>query len=356
MDERYAYLGFSLFPGIGPVTIKKLIKYYGNLSSAFISTDTDLQKAGLSKNISSSFIVFRKSFLPTQYCELLQKENVWFVTQSDLEYPTSLLELTDSPLVIFGKGNIDLLSLSPKVGIVGTRKMSSYGRNVTEMFAKKLGESGCVIVSGLALGVDVTAHNSSCLTRGRTIAVLGNGVDECFPKENNYVYQKILNNDGTIISEYPLYTKPSKGTFPSRNRIIAALSDVLLVTEGQKQSGSLITADISLSMQKKVFAVPGSITSVLSQGPLYLLSKGAHIATSPDDVLSILGRSSLNQKVNQLDPFEEKIFQLLLEEPRTMDQLVRLSKQSLGELALILSQMEIKNIIKRTSTGFFIPS
>ncbi len=352
MSEREVYLGFSLFPGVGPVTIQKIKKENGSVDFLWRASERELEELGFPKRLRESFIKFRTNFSIEHYISTLSKSDVWYLAFCDKDYPVQLKDLENPPLVIFGKGNKELLHSSQIAGIVGTRKMSSYGRTVTQHFAEYLGRAGYTIISGLALGVDAAAHEASLNSIGKTIAVLGNGVNICFPRANEKLYFRILENGGTIVSEYPLNVQPSVGSFPARNRIIAALSHVLLVTEGMRKSGSLITAEIALSLKRRVFAVPGPITSSLSEGPYYLIQQGARLVTKPEDI-TLTNKIRLNN-LPELSPEEKRIVDLLIIEERTVDQLVKETHISLRALSLVLSQMEIKQLIMRTSKGTFL--
>ena len=202
------------------------------------------------------------------------------------------MEIPNPPFVLFGKGLKfqDLQDeFSKTIGVVGSRKPTYYGQEITEKFSSDLSVSGFTIVSGLALGVDAISHESALKNGGKTIAVLGCGVDCCTPNTNQNIYDKIIAGNGCVISEVPLSYMPGKGLFPARNRIIAGLSQAVLVTEGAEDSGSLITADFAFKFFRKVFAVPGPINSALSKGPYKLIEKGAKLVTSAQNIIDELG-------------------------------------------------------------------
>lgn len=226
------------------------------------------------------------------------------------------------------------------------------------MFVRELVSSGFTIVSGLAIGVDAVAHQSSLESGGKTIAVLGCGVDCCTPAENRALYNSIVEGGGVIVSELPLGHPPTKGSFPSRNRIIAGLSLGVLVTEGAEDSGSLITADYALKFNRKVFAVPGPITSSLSKGPYGLIRKGAKLVTNVEDILNELSikssKSIKGTKRAKGDTAEEtKILNLLEGEPLHFDEIARKTGFESSKLGSILSIMEMKGMIKSLENGLF---
>jgi DNA processing protein len=202
----------------------------------------------------SKFEAFRKGFELEKYEESLHKRKMNYISLIDKEYPAKLKQIKNPPIILYSKGKVDLNSEHKFLAIVGTRRLTSYGKSITELFSGKLAEQGLVIVSGLAIGVDSVAHSACLDSEGTTIAVLGNGVDICFPRENQKIYDRILEKGGMIISELPPGEPPSVGSFPSRNRIVAGISDGILVTEGAQDSGSLITANFGLDFKRKVFA------------------------------------------------------------------------------------------------------
>lgn len=290
MEERLYWLGFSVFPGIGPVRFKKLLGHFGTAKSAWKSNVEDFKKGGLGEKTAIRFDEFRRNFPVRDYFQKLKNADVNFFTLGDPAYPELLSRIKNPPFVLYVKGDFDFRKTENQkmIAIVGTRKITSYGSQVTEFVVRDLVYAGCVIVSGLAMGVDSKAHSVTLENNGKTIAVLGSGVDICTPMENIFLYRKILEAKGAIVSEFPLGQEPQKGSFPSRNRIIAGLCAGVVVTEGAADSGALITAEDAFSNNRKVFAVPGPITSDLSKGPNSLLAKGAIPVSSARDILQAL--------------------------------------------------------------------
>ncbi len=362
MGERSVYLAFSILPGIGPVKFKKLIKHYGSAKSAWSSTRSDIELV-LGKSLTEKFESFRKEFDAERYESELIKKKIDFITLSDKDYPPLLRQISNPPIVLFVKGNSKILRFTQNdnraIAIVGTRHITSYGKQITQMFAKELSESGLVIVSGLAYGVDGVAHKATIDVKGKTIAVLGNGVDQAYPRENQRLYEEILDSGSLIISEYPPGTPPSVGSFPARNRIVAGLSNGILVTEGASDSGSLITANFGLEFGRKVFAVPGPITSSLSAAPLRLIEKGAKLVVSPDVTrelgLSHFAKASRDMKIyDGLSSGEKKIIELLENESLQFDEIVRRLKLDPSTTGTILSMMELKGIINSSNGAYEI--
>lgn len=350
MSEGSYYLGFSNFPGVGPIKFEKLIKEFGSAKNAWKSDPKEFGEV-VGNSLISKFETFRKEFDIEKFEEKLVKQKISYVCLFEKSYPTRLKSIKNPPIILYSKGKFDLSSEQKILAIVGTRKITSYGKSVTEMFAGKLAESGLIIISGLAIGVDSIAHTACLDARGITVAVLGNGVDICFPRENQKVYDRIVSEGGAIISEYPPGQEPIVGSFPARNRIVAGMSDGVLVTEGAADSGSLITANFGLEFGRKVFAVPGPITSSLSAAPLRLIEKGARLVVSPDDVIRELGikvsELPKNKKVFEgLSREEKKIIELIENESLSFDEIVRCLRFDTSQLATILSIMEIKGLIR----------
>lgn len=360
--ERDYYLAFSLVNGIGPKTFLLLLKHFKTAKKAWKSSLNDLKKAGLSDRLIQKLEKARKELDIKSYLEKLKHKNASFIALCDKDYPLLLKKIENPPIVLFVKGDISKINFEKTLGIVGTRKITNYGREVTKLFSSDLASSGFTIVSGLAMGVDAVAAQSALQADGKTIAVLGNGVDLCFPSSNEWLYDKILENNGIIISEFPLGQSPTQGSFPSRNRIIAGLSLGVLVTEGAKDSGSLITADYAFKFKRKVFAIPGPITSSLSVAPLKLIEKGARLVVSADDIIRELKVKSSKLKVKDKKKFdgltkeELKIIQILENEELSFDEIVRKLNTDSAKTAITLSMIEIKGLIKNLGGKYCLTS
>ena len=355
MEEKDFYLAFSVSLGIGPVRFDNLLKHFGSAEKAWGGSAGDFKKCDIGEKIFLKFDLFRKKFDLEKYLSELRERDIWFVAQNEKEYPQGLKKLPNPPIVIFGCGDKSCLNSERKIGVVGTRKVTSYGREVTESLVTDLISFGFTIVSGMALGVDAIAHSSCLENKGKTIAVLGNGVDLPFPRENSGLYTKIIESGGAVVSEYPPGTNPAKGSFPARNRIIAALSDGVLITEAAEDSGSLITAEWGLKLDKKVFAVPGPINSSMSRGGLKLLKQGAVLVQDVQDMLDefrVQGTGVRMKKEKDyigLDKEELRVVRLLENEPLTQDVLAKRLKIPVVKLTIILSGLEMQGIIKGSS-------
>jgi DNA processing protein len=360
MEEKDYWMGFSVFSGVGPVTFQQLVHRFGSAKVAWGASVGDLQEV-LKEKKTKDFVTFRETFDFTAYKKRLEKTKVSIITLEDPTYPILLKQTPKPPFVLYLKGNkkaIEQLS-NRTIAVVGTRKITQYGRDVTEMFTESLVHAGFTIVSGLAMGVDAVAHQTTLDNGGKTIAVLGCGVDCCYPVENEKLYDDILASGGAIISEVPLGMSATIGTFPARNRIVAGMSQGVLVTEGTADSGALITANFGIEYGRKVFAVPGPITSQLSKGPYKLIEKGAKLVTKPEDILQEFQISnnkfpiSNKNKVSGGTPEEQEILDLLENEALNFDEIVRRVNLDSGKVASMVSMMEIKGLIKSNANGGF---
>lgn len=269
------------------------------------------------------------------------------ISLKDEKYPSLLKEITKPPEEIYYRGDVTLLD-SPAIAIVGSRKTSSYGSTITKLFTNTLAINGLTIVSGLALGTDALAHKETLAVQGKTIAVLGSGINEIAPKTNLKLAEDIINSGGLVISEFEPDTPPYPGNFPQRNRIIAGLSLGTLVTQAAKRSGALITAYYALEQNREVFTVPGSIFDQNSQGPNQLIKAGAQVVTSPDEILNAL---EMNHSLNFIKPQaeseeEELIMDILKHEPLHIDKIVRLARLDTYKVSSTLSTLELKGVIK----------
>lgn len=353
MKQDYYYLGFSLCAGIGSVRMQLLLHYFADVQKAWFAKEKDLFASGIGKRATLDIVRFRETFDPVKYAHQLAENDIGFITLGT-KYPKDLLDIPRAPFLFYTKGDRSLLFDPKKIAVVGTRKMTSYGETVTESFTSALVQNGCTIVSGLAMGVDGVAHRTALNCGGRTIAVLGSGVDVCTPMENFTLYKNIITHGGLIISESVPGTYPVKGSFPSRNRIIAGLSNAVLVPEGAVDSGSLITANYAFDFLRKVYAIPGPITSRVSHGPYELVKKGALFVIHPDDMLRDLEMdiASNYKKKIVLDNNEmQQILDLLQEGSMYPDDIIRKIQLPPQQIGGLLSLMEMNGYIKMLSTG-----
>ncbi len=349
-QSLYASITFSYMEGIGPATFINLLKHFQSVERAYMADSTSLIQL-LGKSLAEKFILFKRSFDIQKEIEMFKKNNITVVTREDSFFPKQLLEISDPPICLYVKGDITKYDFESDVyiSIVGTRKPTMYGEQVTRKFAYELAQQGLVIVSGLALGVDAVAHTAALDADGRTIAFLGCGVNIMYPSANRFLFKRIIDNNGLIISEFPPNMQAQPGLFVQRNRLISGLSKGILVAEGLKDSGSLITARYAAQQGKDVFAPPGPITSELSEAPNLLLKEGAKLVTKSDDILEEYSLTSkkINENINvdSLSKEEQLIYALLLKEPYDSDDIARAINIPIFKTLTILSGLEIQGII-----------
>ena len=279
---------FNLIGNIGPIAFKKILNYFGSLDIAWKSGINEFKQAGLNQSIVEQIIKQRPKINPDYEMEKLEKEKIGLITIQDESYPKLLKEIYAPPAILYIRGSFkpnDNFSL----GVVGTRKLSNYGKQITPIITSKLSKAGITIVSGLAKGIDTIAHQTAIENNGRTIAVLGSGIDSksVYPAINKYLAEKIVEN-GAVISEFPINTKPLAQNFPQRNRIVSGLSLGILVIEAPEKSGAMITARNALEQNRDVFAIPGDILSNNSLGPNNLIKMGAKLVNQVSDILEEL--------------------------------------------------------------------
>lgn len=368
LTERDYWLAFSCFPGIGSRRFPILLKFFGGAKKAWQAKTGVWRKLGASGKLVDEFLEFRKNFDPAAAKVNLQKALVSFMTLKDDDYPKLLKEIADPPFVLYFKGNF-LTQDNKALAIVGTRKITPYGREVTEKFAAVLALRGFTIVSGLARGVDSVAHRSALANGGRTIAVLGAGLDQIYPPEHKGLAEDIC-QQGALVSEYPLGIPALPTNFPLRNRIISGLSLGVLVTEGESKSGTKITAKYAAEQGREVFAVPGPITSPTSSAPAELIKIGAKLASNIDDILEEIGLGGLDNKftmdsqtkdlrlrqkmIQFSSKEEEQIWQLLLTGAKHIDELVRNCGLSTAKVMSLLTLMEVSGKVKGIGNGIYM--
>ena len=356
MDERSYWVGFSVFPGIGPVRFKLLLDYFGSASAAWHAKESELVAIHVSDRLRSEFVQFRKEFDIASYIQKLESLHIGVLCLFDAKYPQLLRQISDAPFVLYVKGSKPrhTLDLARTIGIVGTRHVTSYGKEVTAKLVTDLVSYGFTIVSGLAYGVDAIAHATAIEAGGNTIAVLGCGIDIIAPPSNANLYTQIATGNGAILSEMPLGLRPSKGLFPARNRIISGLSLGVVVTEGADDSGALITARNAAEQGREVFAVPGPITSLYSKGPAKLLKNGARLVESAEDILDELQLTRTPTVVHHLvrslpqgeTKEEQSIIEILASEHMQIDAIARTTSLTIAQVAATLTILEMRHIVR----------
>jgi DNA processing protein len=351
------FIALNTHQKIGSQTILKLLDFFGDLEKIWQLGQIDFARIGLKEEQISAIKEVKEKVDPDDEMEKLKKSKIEVLTIKDKNYPGLLRELADPPAILYYKGKLpkknDFL-----VSIVGSRACTSYGRQVAEELAYNLAKEGITIVSGLALGIDSIAHKAALQAKGKTIAVLGCGLDIIYPYTHKRLAEEIIKKDGAIISEFSLGTPPLKPNFPMRNRIISGISKATIVVEAALKSGALITAKSALEQNREVFAVPGSIFNPNSEGCNNLIKMGAYPVTSYEDILSELGIKSKIAKIKKEaegDSKEEKvILSLLSYEPVSIDKLKELSKLDIAVLNSTLIMLEIKGLVKNIGGAQYI--
>lgn len=278
------------------------------------------------------------------------------IQKEDKQYPAKLRNIKNSPKKLYAIGNIELLQTQAAIAIVGSRNCSRYGQIQGFKFANELSKAGITVVSGMALGIDSVAHFASVGEKGNTIAVLGSGFDHIFPKENEYLFYKILNQGGCIISEYPPDEKEQSSNFPKRNRIVSGLASKVLVVEAARKSGSLITARLAKEQGKEVFAVPSDLDVKESKGTNELILNGATIAISPEQIISKIMKEKTKEKVDKPKEVQIKIpnqykavYELLEKEDKYINEISKELKISLAQISSIITMMELEGYVEKTN-------
>ena len=294
LKENAYWIWLSLIPVLGSIKKQKLLQYFATPEKIFLESKQGLLKIeGIGEKIVNEILDknIRKSV--KNHITYMEKNNIQFITIQDEEYPQILKEIYDYPISLYVKGNAEILN-SKSIAIVGCRDATTYGKNSAKYFGYNLANEGICVVSGLAKGIDSYAHIGalgaigSSDSKGKTIAVLGNGLDMIYPQENIELANMIIEKGGAIISEYPLGTKPDKMNFPARNRIVSGMSRGVLVVEAKEKSGTLITVDFALEQGRDVFVVPGNINSVYSVGTNRLIKEGARLVNCYEDLMEYI--------------------------------------------------------------------
>jgi DNA processing protein len=348
-DKRY-WIGFSLIKGIGAVRLQALIHHFGNIETAWKAGPEELSESGLGPKLVEKLVQARGGVDLDRIMDKFSSQKIQVLTWEDELYPERLKEIEQPPPVLYLRGEYlpeDLFS----VAIVGTRRVTPYGRQVTEELAAYLGANGLTVVSGLARGVDALAHHACLKAGGRTLAVLGSGVDRIYPPEHSHLAAQIMER-GAIISDYAPGTPPDASNFPPRNRIISGLSLAVVVIEAGETSGALITAEFAAEQGREVFAVPGSILAPQSRGTNKLIQQGAQPLLTPSDLMQALDLTRTNEqkavrKIVPGDAIEAQLWQTLGEQPVHVDEIRNLTGLPIEKVSATLALMELKGMVRQ---------
>jgi DNA processing protein len=360
--ELSYWLALQRVVGIGDVMAKRLIEHFGDPHAVFSASERELMEVeGIGPHVVSSLKCFDQWRDVAKEEELIEKNQVEIITMKDRRYPKNLLSIYNPPPFLYVRGEIqegDDLA----VAIVGSRMASEYGKMATEKISYALAEKGVTIVSGMARGIDSFAHRGAIEANGRTIAVLGCGIDILYPPENRDLCSEIVSH-GAVISEFSISTPPLPVNFPKRNRVISGLSLGVVVVEASSRSGSLITARLGLEQGREVFSVPGRLDSTRSKGTHQLIKQGAKLVEEAEDILSeILPQWGLPQRLKEEKRKREEglpvnskgILDLLSLNPLHIDDLICQSKMKSGEVSSILLDLELKGWLRQLPGKMFV--
>ena len=358
------WISLNMTPGIGPRKATQLLEKFGSADNVFHALRSELENLRLKPETIQS--ILKKEFHEKAGEELnkVKSSGGDVLILDDGSYPHLLREIADPPITLYVRGNWQECFEMPCVGIVGSRRCSTYGRNSAEMLGRDLAEHGVCVVSGFARGIDTSAHRGAIAGRGRTIAVFGTGIDEIYPKENQKLADEILDSGGAIVSQFPLETPPLRENFPYRNRIISGLSYGILIVEASERSGSLITARLAMEQNREVLAVPGNITSKTSFGTNYLIKSGAKLvqqwqdvaAELPAEIAAELLPPKIDEKAEKkkrksdlpkgLSVNEKRVYENLKSDAnKHFDILLAETELSFGDLNAALVSLDLKDLI-----------
>lgn len=374
-QEAIYWLALSLTEGLGVMRIRKLIEHYGNPENVFRASLTELEATGMRAVSAQSIATGKSQELAQEECAKAVEAGCKIISLSDPAYPPRLKEIYDPPVILFVKGSVEVLSRAG-IAMVGTRHPTPYGSGMAERLATDLAARGLVIISGLARGIDTTSHRGAVAAKGKTIAVLGTGIDIMYPKENTRLTEQMLALGGALITEFPVGTSPAPQNFPIRNRIISGMSAGVLVVEAAEYSGTRITSRCALEQNRDVYAVPGNVTNKSSWGPNTLIKQGAKLVATwedvweelPTDVQLELGKFEAESSEPETaslfpdevkSPHEKKILKLLKQDESThIDELVEVleNEMSSSEIFAALFELELNGKIRQLPGKNFIKS
>jgi DNA processing protein len=348
-SAKQYWIGFNMIKGIGAVRFQGLLNRFGDAETAWKASPEELLSSGLSQRIVENFLNLRSKIDLEKIYAQIQEKDIQVLTWDDPDYPRRLKEIDQPPPVLYVKGRIEPED-EWSVAIVGTRRITNYGRQVTEELAACLAQNGVTVVSGLARGVDAAAHQASLNAGGRTLAVLGSGVDRIYPPEHRRMAEMIIQK-GAVISDYPPGAPPEATNFPPRNRIISGLSMAVAVIEAGESSGALITASFAADQGRDVFAVPGGIRAPQSIGTNRLIQKGAFPLLDMHELLESLNLTRVVEHrtartVLPTDATEAQLFDVIGQEPLHVDEIGEKTGMPIDRVSSTLALMELKGMVR----------
>ncbi len=355
MNSREAYIALNLIAGIGPVRVRALLDQLGSPEAILSAARAELARVeGITSEVAGNISRWRETVDLAGELTKIEKAGVRVVTADDPDYPKNLREIHDPPLVLYVKGTLtDRDAVS--VGIVGSRRTTLYGQEMARKLAFQLARVGVTVVSGLARGIDTHAHQGALQAKGRTVAVLGCGVDVVYPAENKKLYEQIIEQGGVVVSEFPMGMKPDRQSFPMRNRIVSGWSLGVVVVEANLKSGALITAKFAGEQGRQVFAVPGRADSPLSKGSNRLIKDGAKLTEDVDDILSefeyLLPPAKKEPATTApklvVSETEQKVLAALGDQETTVDEVIQRSGLTSACVSATLLTLEMKRLVRQ---------
>lgn len=357
MDDKRYWIGFTLVKGIGSVRFQRLLERFGDGESAWRAAPADLARAGLGLKMIERLVAIREKVDLSLLWDQMQAKGIQVLTWLDEGYPQRLKEIDQPPPVLYLRGEL-LPEDAWAVAIVGTRRVTPYGRQVTEEIASYLASNGITVVSGLARGVDAIAHNAALRAGGRTLAVLGSGVDRIYPPENRALAEQMIQR-GAVMSDYVPGTPPESSNFPPRNRIISGLSMAVVVIEAGETSGALITAEFAAEQGREIFAVPGNILAPQSKGTNKLIQQGALPLLSASDIMQALnltrvGQQKAARKALPADDLEAKLLDTMGEQPLHVDEIRNQTGLPVEKVSATLIMMELKGMVRQVGNMHYV--
>jgi DNA processing protein len=352
------WLAFNYISGIGPSKIQALLGHFGSLELAWKATEDQLRNIGFDSRSIQTFSETRQTFDLDRYAQQVEKSGATVLTWEDTDYPELLREIPAAPPLIFLRGQFEPIDRWA-VAVVGTRRLSAYGRQVTHDLVSGLVRNGITIVSGLARGIDAVAHRTALEEGGRTIAVMASGIDKIYPPEHRELAHQIVDGRGVLITDYPLGAEPESTHFPARNRLISGLSLGVLVVEAGEKSGALITSRFALEQNREVFAVPGNINSPNSTGANKLIQQGGKLVLRVEDILEELNLRMIadqaEAKVILPESAEEAaLISQLSSQPTHIDELGRLTGMPSSLISSTLTMMELKGMVQQVGSMNYV--
>jgi DNA processing protein len=369
MTSREAYIALNMVDGVGPIRLRALLDRFNEPQAILSATKADLmQVEGVGEEVARSITSWREKVDLDEELGRIEKAVVRVVTRDDPEYPKNLREVYDPPIILYVRGTLserDALAIA----VVGSRRTTLYGQDMARKLAYQLGRVGVTVVSGLARGIDTAAHNGALQAKGRTVAVIGCGIDIVYPAENEKLANEIVEKGGAVVTEFPFGVKPDRQNFPMRNRIISGWSLGTVVVEANLKSGALITANQAAEQGRQVFAVPGRADSILSRGTNKLIKDGAKLTEDAEDILGefeyLLPKRATEQveaasggggtkPALVLSDMEEKVMAQLGREETAIDDIIRASGLTTACVSATLLSLEMKRLVRQLPGKLYV--